>query len=252
VNSYFAAQAELFECSSTANTLDDVLCKVVDHHNRIKLIGPVKCDSSADKKSDGKDNKKEGDKSAVANPVIREGDTSSTIVLCFKSLGNKGCKLCAKRGELFLGKLNKGGKERGAKASQSFNSSEETCKRFCLVCSQLRHVPEWASRNHTTQECGQLAKFNEHTGEGLNVERQARIRRDNYTYQSLNSQRSCTGRHQSPAAQYLHYDARSSYTSPYPTQMLMPPQTYLAPLPPNVLTPHLRTTIQLIKSELEI
>ena len=96
--------------------MDDVLSKIVDHCNHAKQIGPVKRDLSVDKQSDGKDSKKKGDKSVVANPAISDGAASS-----------KQCQLCnlphsainfpmfqalkqqdaVKRGELFPGKSDK-------------------------------------------------------------------------------------------------------------------------------------------------
>jgi hypothetical protein len=44
-----------------AYSLEDVLSKIVDHYNRMKQIGPTKCDAPADKQNDGKDTKKRGD-----------------------------------------------------------------------------------------------------------------------------------------------------------------------------------------------
>ena len=79
VNVYFATQQqELIERSSAEYSLDNVLSKVIEHHNRMKQIGPAKCDSALDKQSDGKDNKKKGDKSATANPALKGGNESST------------------------------------------------------------------------------------------------------------------------------------------------------------------------------
>jgi hypothetical protein len=74
VNIYFAAQLqELVEHSSVEYSLDDVLSKIIEHHNCMKPIGPAKCDSPSDKSSDGKDSKKRSDKSATANPALRSG-----------------------------------------------------------------------------------------------------------------------------------------------------------------------------------
>ncbi len=58
-------------------SLDDVLIKVADRYNPMKAVGPAKCNPSADKQHNGKDNKKKGDKSAVANPAISGGATTS-------------------------------------------------------------------------------------------------------------------------------------------------------------------------------
>ncbi len=55
----------------------NVLSKIVDHYNSMKQIGSAKSDSSADKQCNGKDTKKKGYKSAVANLAIKEGAASS-------------------------------------------------------------------------------------------------------------------------------------------------------------------------------
>ncbi len=36
-------------------------------------MGPAKCELTSDKQSDGKDGKKKGDKSATANPALKDG-----------------------------------------------------------------------------------------------------------------------------------------------------------------------------------
>ena len=99
------------------------------------------------------------------------------------------------------------------------------------MCTQLKLVPEWASRTHTTQECGQLAKFNKQAGEGQDADSTPRIRRENYAAQRSSSQRSYTDHSPSPSAQYTYYDSQSPYASPYPVQLPMPPQTWLPQQP---------------------
>jgi hypothetical protein len=77
-NAYFAAQLqEQLERSSVEYSLDDVLSKIIEHHNRMKQIGPAKCDSASVKQSDGKDSKKKGDKSVIANPALKSDMESS-------------------------------------------------------------------------------------------------------------------------------------------------------------------------------
>ncbi len=60
--SFAAQQMELLKGCSTAYSLDDILCKIVDHYNSIKQIGPAKGDSSPGKQHDGKDTKMKVDK----------------------------------------------------------------------------------------------------------------------------------------------------------------------------------------------
>jgi hypothetical protein len=59
-------------------SLDDVLIKVSFHCNRMKAIEPAKCNPSVDTQHNGKDSKKKGDKSAVANPAISDRATTSS------------------------------------------------------------------------------------------------------------------------------------------------------------------------------
>jgi hypothetical protein len=73
------------------------------------------------------------------------------------------------QGKHFPGKSDKDGIRRGAKASQNINSSEETGEKVCLVCTQLRSVPEWTFHTHTTQECGRLANYNKQAGARLDA-----------------------------------------------------------------------------------
>ena len=163
VNAYFAAQLqEQLERSSVEYSLDDVLSKIIEHHNRMKQIGPAKCDSATVKQGDGKDSKKKGDKSATANPALKS-DIGSPIKcqICSLEHSAKDCPMfyelkkqsTTRRGELFPGRPDKDGKRKGAKGSQELDSSDESTDKICLLCSQLKHVPDWASRNHTTQEC---------------------------------------------------------------------------------------------------
>ncbi len=51
----------------------------------MKQIGPAKCDPVPDKQGDGEDIKKRGDKSATANPGLRDG-----------SVGSVKCQLCSR------------------------------------------------------------------------------------------------------------------------------------------------------------
>ena len=93
----------------------------------------------------------------------------------------------------------------------------------------MKHVPDWASRNHTTQECGQLAKLNKQRGEDL--ENSPRYRRDGPTYQRPNSQRSFTDQSQTSTMQNPYYDSSSQYKSQYSPQPPMPPQMWLNSYP---------------------
>jgi hypothetical protein len=148
-------------------------------------VDPLSVNCLSLSKSDGKDSKKKNDKSAVANPAISDGDAGS--VTCKTCRMNHSATNCprfqamqqedvVRRGELFPGKSDKDGKKRGAKTNHNIESSEEPGEMFCLLCSQLRYVPQWASRNHTAQECGQLAKFQKQVGEGSGVDYTSRIR----------------------------------------------------------------------------
>ena len=75
VNAYFAAQLqELVERSAIDYSLDDVLNKIIEHHNRMKQIEPAKCDSSSDKQSDSKEVMKKSEKAAAANLAVQDGD----------------------------------------------------------------------------------------------------------------------------------------------------------------------------------
>ena len=239
VNVYFAAQQqELLEHSSAEHSLDDVLSKIIEHHNRMKQIGPAKCDSATVKQSDGKDSKKKGDKSATANPALKSDiESSIKCQICSLEHSAKDCPMfyelkkqsAARRGELLPGRPDKDSKRKGSKGSQELDSSEESTDKICLLCSQLKHVPDWASRNHTTQECGQLAKLNKQRGEEL--ENPTRYRKDSSTYQRPNSQRSFTDQSQSSTMQNPYYDSSSAYSSQYPSQMPMPPQMWLSSHP---------------------
>ncbi len=61
VNAYFSAQQqEQLECCSAEYSLDDVLSKIIEHHNRMKQIGPAKCDPVPGKQGDCKEIKKKG------------------------------------------------------------------------------------------------------------------------------------------------------------------------------------------------
>ncbi len=51
-------------------------------------------------------------------------------------------------------------------------------------------MPEGAAKNHNTQDCRQLAKFNRQLEEGVGGERTSRIRREKYAGQRASSQRS--------------------------------------------------------------
>ncbi len=71
---------ELLENDLSAYSLGDVhhvLSKIVAHHNSMQHIETAKSDASADKQHDGKDTKKKGDKSAVANPAMWDGAASA-------------------------------------------------------------------------------------------------------------------------------------------------------------------------------
>ena len=129
-----------------AYSLDDVLSKIVDHHNSMKQVGPAKCDASADKQSDGKDNEKKGDKSAVSNQRIRDGAASSKkCQICRFDHTATDCTMfqelrkqrATKQGEHFAAKSDKDDKKRGAQANRQV-------KKCCRVCSQLqlRQVPD--------------------------------------------------------------------------------------------------------------
>ena len=153
---------------STAYSLDDVLSKIVDHHRHTKQIGPARCHSSADMQSDGKDNKKKGDKSAEGNQAIKEGDTSSTkCQLCshnhsatlFQELRKQSA--ANRRGALFPGKLDKDCKRKGAKA---LDSSKETGEKPCMLIvekfsgmgfTQPHHARMWCNLlNSTSRKVG--------------------------------------------------------------------------------------------------
>ena len=56
-------------------------------------------------------------------------------------------KLSAVRqGELFPGKSDKDSKRKGEKGSQEFNVVEEATEKVCLLCSQLKNIPEGAAK----------------------------------------------------------------------------------------------------------
>jgi hypothetical protein len=177
----------------------NVLSKNVDHHNSTRQIGPVKRELPVVKQSDGKDGKKKSDK-VVANPAISDGDV--TYQICHMNHSATTCPKfrvmqqddAVRRGELFPGKSDKDGNRKGAKTGQNLDSNEENGEKFCLVCSPLIYVPEWASRNHnSSQECGKLVKFNKQVGEGSDVDHTSRMRRDYNAGQRSSSQRSYTG-----------------------------------------------------------
>ena len=65
---------------------------------------------------------------------------------------------------------------------------EEATEKVCLLRSQLKNIPEGAAKNHTTQECGQLARFNKLRGEGVDMENSARYRKDSSRAGSLADQ----------------------------------------------------------------
>ena len=77
------SRRKFYKAAQLLLSLDDVLSKMVDHHNHVKQIGPDS--SAADKQSDGNDNEKKGDTSAVANPAIRDWDGAASSVKCLLS-----------------------------------------------------------------------------------------------------------------------------------------------------------------------
>ena len=240
VNAYFAAQLQdLVERSSVEYSLDDVLSKIIEHHNRMKQIGPAKCDSPTDKSSEGKDSKKKSDKQ-TANPAFRSGaEGSITCQICSSEHSAKECPLffelkkqsAIRRGELFPGKSDKDGKRKGTKDGKERDSGDEPPETICLFCTQLKGVPEWATKNHTLQECGQFIKFSKQRGEGQDPEN--RYRSERGPYQRSGFQRSFTDQGQPSPMQNPYADSSGSYSSapPYPTQMPMPPQTWQSPAP---------------------
>ncbi len=223
---YFAEQMiERIESSSIEYSLDDVLSKIVDHYDRMKRIGPVKHEPPVVKQSDGKDGKKKNDKPAVANPAISDGDASSiTCQLCHMNHNASNCPMfqtlkqrdAVRRGELFPGKTDKESKGKGAKADQELESNEDADKKFCLVCSQLKHLPQGLAKTHTTANCKNLANFNRRVEEALDADSTPRIRRE-YGGQRLFSQRSYPDPSQSPSAQNMYYDAQAPYQTFMPS-----------------------------------
>ena len=95
----------------------------------------------------------------------------------------------AKRGELLPGKSDKDGKRKGAKGSQNLDAAEDSGDKICLVCSQLKDIPDWAARNHSTRECGQIARLSKYREDGGQTENPNRYRRDNSNYQKQNHDR---------------------------------------------------------------
>ncbi len=85
-NAHFAEKLTISLEQTTMISLDDRLGKVADHFNRMKTIGPAKCNPSVDKQNDRKDNKNKGDKSAVANQAISNSATSSENISSVNSL----------------------------------------------------------------------------------------------------------------------------------------------------------------------
>ncbi len=127
-------------------SLDDLLIKAADHYNRMEAIGPAKCNPSVDKQPDGKDNKKNGYKSAVADPAISDSATSSEkCQLCQSPHSAIHCPMfqafqqrdAEKRGKLFPGKSDKDGKRSGVKAGQGFEASEDKDDKFLLCMSKV-------------------------------------------------------------------------------------------------------------------
>ena len=174
---------------------------VVDRYIRINdAMRPVKSQQS-DKQGDEKDSKKKGDKSALVNPALKSGNEGSIICqICLLEHSAINCPLvkelrnqsAVRRGELFPGKSDKDGKKKGAKGSQEFNLVEDATEKVCLLCSQLKNIPEGAAKNHTTQECGQFAKFNKLRGEGVDMESSDRYSKDRSGAGSLADQSHCS------------------------------------------------------------
>jgi hypothetical protein len=81
-----------------------------------------------------------------------------------------------KQGEIFPGKSGKDCKRRGAKASQGFESSEDTDNKFCFVCVKLKCLPDEVAKTHNAQDCRHLAKFNKQLEGVIEVENTPLIR----------------------------------------------------------------------------
>ncbi len=224
VNAYFAAQLQdLVERSSVEYSLDDVLSKIIEHHNRMKQIGPAKCDSPTDKSSQVK--AKRARKRVTRQPRTQH----SGAVMKVQSLVKYALSVflaqeqsAIRRGELFPGKSDKDGKRKGTKDGKERDSGDEPPETICLFCTQLKGVPEWATKNHTLQECGQFIMFSKQRGEDL----ENRYRSERGPYQRSGFQRSFTDQGQPSPMQNPYAVSSGSFSSafPYPTQIPMSPK----------------------------
>ena len=177
---------QTIEQSPAECTMESVMKAIVERQSRINdAMGPAKCTLQMDKQGDSKDGKKKGDKSATANPAFKDGiagslkcqlcslDHSATDCPTFQELRKQSA---TKRGELLPGKSDKDGKRKGAKGSQNLDAAEDSGDKFCLVCSQLKDIPDWAARNHSTRECGQIARLSKYREDGGQTENPNRYR----------------------------------------------------------------------------